>query len=254
MTAGAHDAVTLGCYALGVLDAHESHGVEQHLRGCPSCRAQVADFHRIRMVLDEVPREVFLHELEADLPKPSDLLLQRTLRQIRQESVIPQPRVVDQRPRASPQAVEDFPEPQHAKPRRWPGYLAAAAVAAVVAFGGAAVFMQNQGPGTSVASTRTGEATAGGIKMVAEIAPSSQDRYQVTADINGLPAAQKCKLVVVKQDGTKTEAFAWTSTEKGRVEGAKVRGMVSVPPDQVKSVAVENAEGKAFVVANLQGQ
>lgn len=254
MTAGAHDAVTLGCYALGVLDTHESLGVEQHLRGCPSCRAQVADFHRIRMVLDEIPREAFLHELEADLPKPSDLVLQRTLRQIRNESVIPQPRVADPQPRASPQPVEDFPEPQHAKPRRWPGYLAAAAVAAVVAFGGAAVLLQNQTPGTNIATSRTGEATAGGIKMVAEIAPSSQDRYMVTADINGLPAAQKCKLIVLKTDGSRTEAFAWTSTEKGRVEGAKVRGVVSVPPDQVKSVMVENAEGKAFVVANLQGQ
>lgn len=254
MTAGAHDAVTLGCYALGVLDAHESHGVEQHLRGCPSCRAQVADFRRIRMVLDEVPREAFLHEFEDDLPKPSDLLLQRTLRQIRNESVIPPPRVADPQPRASPRPVEELPEPQHAKPRRWPGYLAAAAVAAVLAFGGAAVFMQNQGPGTGAAASRTGEATTGGIKMVAEITPSSQDRYQITADINGLPAAQKCKLIVVKNDGTRTEAFAWTSTEKGRVEGAKVRAMVSIPPDQVRSVAVENAEGKAFVVANLQGQ
>jgi anti-sigma-K factor RskA len=250
MTAGAHDAVTLGCYALGVLDAHESHGVEQHLRGCPSCRAQVADFHRIRMVLDEIPREAFLHELEDDLPKPSDLVLQRTLRQIRNESVIPQPRVADPQPRASPQPVEDLPEPQHAKARRWPAYLAAAAVAAVVAFGGAAVFMQNQGPGTNVAASRTGEATTSGIKMVAEIAPSSQDRYLVTADISGLPVAQKCKLVVVTADGSKAEAFAWTS----KAPGAKVSGMVSVPPDQVKSIAVENAEGKAFVVANLQGQ
>ncbi|WP_434445871.1 anti-sigma factor family protein [Lentzea sp. E54] len=252
MTAGAHDAVTLGCYALGVLDAHESLGVEQHLRGCPSCRAQVADFHRIRRALDEVPREAFLHELEDDLPKPSDLLLQRTLRQIRQESVIPRPRVADQRLRAGPQPVEDLPEPQHAKPRRWPGYLAAAAVAAVVAFGGAAVLMQNQAPGTSIAGPRTGEASStGGISLVAEIAPSSQDRYMVTAKINGLPAAQKCRLVVVGTDGTKTEAFAWTSSEKGRVDGATVRGMVSVPPDQVKSISVENAEGKAFVVANL---
>lgn len=251
MTAGAHDAVTLGCYALGVLDAHESLGVEQHLRGCPSCRAQVADFHRIRTALDDVPREAFLHELEDDLPKPSDLLLQRTLRQIRQESVIPQQRDAAPRPRASPQVVEDLPEPQHAKPRRWPGYLAAAAVAAAVAFGGAAVFMQNQAPGTSVASTRTGEGTAGTIKLVAEIAPSSQDRYLVTANIDGLPTAQKCKLVVVGTDGTKTEAFAWTTTDKQRVEGSKVRGMVSVSPDKVKSISVENAEGKTFVVANL---
>lgn len=252
MTAGAHDAVTLGCYALGVLDAHERLGVEQHLKGCPSCRAQVADFHRIRKVLDEVPREAFLHELEADLPKPSDLVLQRALRQIRHESAIPQPRVADRSPRASPRPVEDLPEPQHAKPRRWPGYLAAAAVAAVVAFGGATVFMQDQAPGTNIATTRTGEATAaGGIRLVAEIAPSSQDRYLVSAKINGLPAAQKCKLVVIGKDGSKAEAHAWTSTEKGRVDGSEVRGMVSVAPDQVKSIAVENAEGKAFVVANL---
>jgi hypothetical protein len=252
MTAGAHDAVTLGCYALGVLDANESFGVEQHLRGCPSCRAQVADFHRIRTALDDVPREAFLHELEDDLPMPSDLLLQRTLRQIRQESVIPQQREAAPRLRASPPpAEEELPAPQHAKARRWPGYLAAAAVAAVVAFGGAAVFMQNQAPGTSVASTRTGEATAGGIKMVAEIAPSSQDRYLVSASIDGLPVAQKCKLIVVGTDGTKTEAFAWTTTDKQTADGSKVRGMVSVSPEKVKSIAVENAEGKTFVVANL---
>ncbi|GHH30898.1 anti-sigma factor family protein [Lentzea cavernae] len=251
MTAGAHDAVTLGCYALGVLDAHESLGVEQHLRGCPSCRAQVADFHRIRTALDDVPREAFLHELEDDLPMPSDLVLQRTLRQIRQESAIPQQREAAPRLRASPPPVEELPAPQHARARRWPGYLAAAAVAAAVAFGGAAVFMQNQGAGTSIASTRSGEATAGGIKLVAEIAPSSQDRYLVTADIDGLPAAQKCKLVVVGTDGTKTEAFAWTTTEKQRVEGSKVRGMVSVSPDKVRSIVVENTEGKTFVVANL---
>jgi len=114
------------------------------------------------------------------------------------------------------------------------------------------VFMQNQAPGTSVAGPLTGEATAaGGIKMVAEIKQSSQDRYQVSAKINGLPAAQKCKLIVIGKDGSKTEAFAWTSTEKGKVDGSEVSGMVSVSPDKVKSVAVENAEGKAFVVANL---
>jgi len=253
MTAGAHDAVTLGCYALGVLDAHESLGVEQHLRGCPSCRAQVADFHRIRMVLDEMPREAFLHEREADLPKPSELVLQRTLRQIRNESVIPQPRVADQRPRASPRAVEEeLPEPQHAKPRRWPGYLAAAAVAAVVAFGAGAVLMQNQSaPSSTIAGPRSGEGTAGGIRLVAEISPSSQDRYEVTAKISGLPAAQKCKLIVVGLDGKKVEAHEWTSTEKARVQGGTVTGMVSVSPDQVKSILVENAEGKPFVVANL---
>src|SRR5688500_5625629 len=168
MTAGAHDAVTLGCYALGVLDAHESLGVEQHLRGCPSCRAEVADFHRIRRALDDMPREAFLHEREADLPKPSGLELPRALRRIRNDTSNPQPRAADPRPRASPRAVEEeLPEPQHAKPRRWPVYLAAAAVAAVVAFGGGAVYMQNQSPGTTVASSRTGEATAdGGIKLV----------------------------------------------------------------------------------------
>ncbi|MDX8149179.1 zf-HC2 domain-containing protein [Lentzea sp. BCCO 10_0061] len=253
MTAGAHDAVTLGCYALGVLDAHESLGVEQHLRGCPSCRAQVADFHRIRTALDDVPREAFLHELEDDLPMPSDLLLQRTLRQIRQESVIPQQRESAPRPRASPPLpVEDLPEPQHARARRWPGYLVAAAVAAVVAFGGAAVFMQNQAPQSTIAGPRTGEGKAnGGIELKANIAPSSQDRYMVTAEINGLPALQKCKLVVIGKDGTKTEAFAWTSSEKAKAEGATVRGVVSVPPDQVQSIAVENTEGKQFVVANL---
>ncbi|MGI5506992.1 zf-HC2 domain-containing protein [Lentzea sp. CA-135723] len=253
MTAGAHDAVTLGCYALGVLDAHESLGVEQHLRGCPSCRAQVADFHRIRTALDDVPREAFLHELEDDLPMPSDLVLQRTLRQIRQESVIPQQRESAPHLRASPAPppVEDLPSPQHAKSRRWPGYLAAAAVAAVVAFGGAAVFMQNQAPDTSIASTRSGEGNAGAVRLVAEIAPSSQDRYLVTANVDGLPAAQKCKLVVVGKDGTKTEAFAWTTTEKQRVEGSRVRGNVSVSPDQVQSISVETADGKSIVVANL---
>ena len=76
--------------------------------------------------------------------------------------------------------------------------------------------------------------------------------YARVAEISGLPAAQKCKLIVVGVDGTKTEADSWTSSEKGRVEGAKRSGIVSVSPEKVKSVVVENAEGKTFVATNLQ--
>ncbi|MEU3727313.1 zf-HC2 domain-containing protein, partial [Streptomyces sp. NPDC031705] len=71
----------LGAYVLGVLDEEEVRRVGEHLGDCVRCREEVAALREMERVLGEVPEEAFL-----DGPPPGgDLLLQRTLRQVRGE-------------------------------------------------------------------------------------------------------------------------------------------------------------------------
>ena len=224
MTAGAHDAVTLGCYALGVLDAHESLGVEQHLRGLSGLpcagRRLPSDPHGARR---RCPVRRFFTSSRTTCPcRRTCCCSARCGRSGTSRSFRSSGRPTNARePVHVP--VEELPEPQHAKPRRWPAYLAAAAVAAVVAFGG--VLRCSCRTRRRALATRrplTGEATAaGGIKLVAEIARPPRTGTWSRPRSTALPAAQKCKLVVIGKDGSKTEAHGWTSTEKGRVDGVR---------------------------------
>ncbi|ONI87720.1 hypothetical protein ALI22I_21220 [Saccharothrix sp. ALI-22-I] len=256
MTVGAHDAVTMGCYALGILDAHERRAVEQHLRGCAGCRAEVADVHRLRLILDELPREDFVAPvIDEELPRPSELVLQRALRQIRSERAGPSleedselgPRAVP-----GPRTGEPQPQPQHAGRRRWPRFVAAAAVATVVAFGAMTMLESGQQAETVTAAGRAASATetATGIALEADVLPD-QSASLVKAKVRGLPVGQRCNLVVVGADGERQIAFSWTTTEKGKVDGSAVQGRTTFSPQDVKSVVVETAAGQSFVVANL---
>src|SRR3954466_2061503 len=71
----------LGAYVLGVLDGEEQAGVRAHLDDCASCRREVDDLREMEAALGEIPPEAFL-----DGPPPDgELLLQKTLRQVRDE-------------------------------------------------------------------------------------------------------------------------------------------------------------------------
>ncbi|GLZ36006.1 membrane protein [Lentzea sp. NBRC 105346] len=258
MTAGAHDAVTLGCYALGVLDVHERRGVEQHLSWCAPCRAQVADFGRVRSVLDSIPREALIEEIQPSGEMPSELVLQRALRQIRSEGAtrgIPAQR-------ASPATEEEevAPPPGQHRRGRAPTYLAAAAVVAAVAFGaGAVVVGLNSGPSETTTAQPPGNVgTTGssrelastdsktGVKIDGDV--TYMDNWvRVAAAVSGLPADQKCRLIVVGKDGRREVVSSWM-TKAGTWHGG---GSAAVPPAEVVAVSVESEEGKVFVTAKL---
>src|SRR5439155_18313994 len=74
-----HDHSQLGAYVLGVHDEDEVRAVDEHLAGCEDCRRELADLVAMHDLLGEVPPEAFLD----GPPEGGDLLLQRTLRQVR---------------------------------------------------------------------------------------------------------------------------------------------------------------------------
>lgn len=71
----------------------------------------------------------------------------------------------------------------------------------------------------------------------------------MNAAVTGVPPGERCRLVVVAKDGTRTTAGGWVvgSQENGQAKGASLDGSAAVDPANVKAVLVENEAGKAFV-------
>ena len=75
-----HDRTQLGAYALGALEPAEIQDVDEHLATCAECRTELAELEEMKDYLGEVPPEAFLE----GPPEGGDLLLQRTLREVRE--------------------------------------------------------------------------------------------------------------------------------------------------------------------------
>ncbi|MEU9375473.1 zf-HC2 domain-containing protein [Streptomyces sp. NPDC048255] len=232
-----HEEELLGPYVLGVLDDEETRRVEEHMRGCVQCREEVAALREMELALGEVPEEAFLD----GPPQGGDLLLQRTLRQMRGE-------------RAGAQ-------------RRRLGLagLAAAASMAAVFWAGAQLGggdpearalppqpspSVSTAPSTLPAGTKVASATdrGTGARMTVQMTPATQ-WVRVNAAVTGIPPGERCRLVVVAKDGTRTTAGGWVvgSQENGEGKGASLDGSAAVDPSDVKAVLVENEAGRAFV-------
>jgi hypothetical protein len=261
MTAGAHDAVTLGCYALGVLDARERHGVEQHLSWCGQCRAQVTDFSRVRAVLDAIPREALIEELRPSTEKPSELVLQRALRQVRSEGAtrgIPTPRAS---PPAEVVVEEEQSAPGQHRRSRKSAYLVAAAVVAAMGLGAGAVVWttgssepplaehQNVQEVGSTQRLETKDSKTG-VAIKADIT-NMKGWVKVQVQVAGMPAGQNCQLVVVSKDGSRENIKGWVSTEKSRTEGWTGGGNSSVLPSEFAGVSIEGEDGKRWVTVQV---
>src|SRR4051794_4228263 len=76
-----HDPADLGALALGLLDPDRTRAVEAHLATCPACRRDLEDLTAVTHLLGEVPLEALLEG-----PPDGDLVLRRTLRQMRVEA------------------------------------------------------------------------------------------------------------------------------------------------------------------------
>jgi hypothetical protein len=231
-----HDLGSLGVYVLGGLDEPDRRSVEEHLAGCEDCRRERADLELIRADLEEVPPEAFLH----GPPEGGDLLLQRTLRQVRRESA----RRAAQR-----------------------GGLVAAAAAVVVAValaGGVILGRGQERPSSPVArpapsalptppaGTRVGSAVdpTTGARMTAKVVPAA-GWVRVNAAVGGIPEGQKCRLWVVARDGTRQLAGSWQVSTLGARDGVSLDGSALVAPVDVAAVHVDNVDGRPFVTVPL---
>ena len=230
-----HDPQLLGAYVLGALDEQEVREMDEHLASCPECARELGELRDMEAFLGEVPPEAMLD----GPPEGGDLLLQRTLRQVRSE------------------------RGGVARRRQFTLGAAAAVVAALVL--GAGVFV---GKATSPevnealptptvapdpAGTRLATFTDPVTKasMTVKVVPAA-GWVRTNMAINGIPEGEKCRIFVVSKDGSRQEAGSWVVSKKGAAEGTNLDGSALVDPKDVQSVVVENFAGKKYVEVPVQ--
>jgi anti-sigma factor RsiW len=230
-----HDRTQLGAYALGALEPAEVAAVDEHLATCAECRAELAELTEMKEFLGEVPPEAFLE----GPPEGGDLLLQRTLREVRE-----------------PQAQEpQLLEPQ-AKPKRRSRWLLIAAAVVVVAgaLGGGVVLGRSTAPDSNepVAGSKqvTTSDTTTGATMAATVEPRAGWSW-VRVQVSGLKAGDQCEMVVTDKSGRTWVAGSWLVSEKAAKNGSTFGGGVLTPIDQVRSVEIRTVQGKHVVTATI---
>jgi predicted anti-sigma-YlaC factor YlaD len=232
-----HDTHLLGAYVLGTLDPAEQHHIDAHLADCPQCRTELVELEAVRDMLDEVPPEALLHG-----PPDADLVLQRTLRQMRTETTTG----VRQRRALT---------------------VAAAAVALAGALAVGVLAGRGTGPGqptngalpapsattqAPVPGTRVGTTfdPQTGVRLTASVVPAA-GWVRVNAAVNGIPAKENCRLIVVGRHGAQEVAGGWVVSASGAHDGTNLDGSAAVAPDEVIAIKVVNTTGHTFVTLNL---
>ena len=221
-----HDPGELGALALGLLDPARTRAVEEHLATCAACRRDLEDLTAVTDLLGEVPPEALLEG-----PPDGDLVLQRTLRQIRNEAA--------------------------ADRRRRIGARVAAAAAAIAVLAGAGVAVGRvTAPEPVVVAAPTGPVPGSvtlrgdgvpGVTMTAVVSPAA-GWVRVSTFVTGIPAGKRCQVLVLTRDGRREVAAAWLTSARGQRDGTQVDGAAIVAPDQVAGVAVQDETGEEFVV------
>ncbi|WP_329045211.1 zf-HC2 domain-containing protein [Amycolatopsis sp. NBC_01488] len=227
----------LGAYALGALDPGEAADFERrHLQTCAQCRFDLNELVALRESLDEVPPEAFLD----GPPEGGDLLLQKTLRRVRDEEEAAPVRSTSRRGLA----------------------LVAAAVLVVAALGGGILVGRQTGSDsgpiaipaqpTEVPGTKSAEGRdpTTGVQLAASVAPF-QGWVRVNVAVKGVKAGEQCLLQVVTKEGQAVTAGSWKVSEKWESQGFSLDGSALVAPDDVKSVDIVTVDGRKLVSAQV---
>ncbi|MCR3753299.1 anti-sigma factor family protein [Lentzea californiensis] len=229
-----HDPQLLGAYVLGALAEHEVREMDEHLASCPECARELEELRDMEAFLGEVPPEAMLD----GPPEGGDLLLQRTLRQVRSER-------------------------GGVARRRQFALGAAAAVVAVVVLGAGVFVGKATSPDVTALPTPTVAPDPAGTRLATFTDPLTKASMTVKVvpaagwvrtnmAINGIPEGEKCRIFVVSKDGSRQEAGSWVVSKKGAAEGTNLDGSALVDPKDVQSVVVENFAGKKFVEVPVQ--
>jgi len=225
-----HDRSQLGAYALGALEPDEIREVDEHLATCAECRAEVAELEEMKEFLGEVPPEAFLE----GPPPDGDLLLQRTLREVRTAAT----------PAAAPRA----------KRSRWLAVAAAVVVVAGALGGGVIIGRQSVDQSdVPVAGSKqvTATDTTTGTTMATTVEPRAGWSW-IQVQIKGLKAGAECEMLVTDKGDKTWVAGTWKVSEKSAREGnSRFEGGVLVPIDQVKTVQIRTLQGQHVVTTPI---
>jgi hypothetical protein len=217
-----HDPVELGALALGLLPPEQAAAARRHVDACAMCRREYEELREMTGVLGELPPEAFL-----DGPPDGDLVLQRTLRQIRTETAA--------RGR-----------------RKLLGAVAAAAVVvAAVAGGGVAIGRASvplvPPPGSAVGALVLTGTGADGATLRTTLGPTGS-WVRLTASVTGIPAGKRCRILVVARNGSQEIAGSWVVSA---TPGGSVDGSAAVALPDVAAVVVQDEAGHEFVRATV---
>jgi anti-sigma factor RsiW len=226
-----NEHVDIAGYLMEMLTPDEKQQADEHLSRCPECRAEVDSMQSWADALREVPDEMLLD----GPPDDADLLLQRTLRQVRKES--------------------------SAKRYRRTAVLASTAAAVIaVAIGGGVLVGRSTAPSTPVAGptasvvagTRSGAAedAATGARMSVTVTPAA-GWVRVNATVVGIPPGEKCRVEVVARDGTRVLAGSWLAGPAAKTRPVTLNGSALIDPAQVQAVRVVNTAGQQYVKVDV---
>jgi hypothetical protein len=224
-----NEHVDMAGYVMDMLTPEEKQRADEHLTTCTACREEIESLREWSAALDDVPEAMLLD----GPPDDADLLLQRTLRQVRQESAGRNHRRLA--------VVSSI----------------AAAVVAVAVVGGVLVgrttapstTQQAAPPAASQSASErsaSGVSSATGARMTVAVVPAT-GWVRVSAMVGGIPAGERCKLEVVGRDGAAVLAGSWLVSPAGEANGTPLNGSALIDPAQVASVRVVNTAGKEFI-------
>jgi hypothetical protein len=220
-----NDHVDMAGYLMEMLTPEEKQAADEHLAGCAACREEIESLQDWSSALREIPDEMLLD----GPPDDADLVLQRALRQVRQES-------------------------GGTRMRRLGVLAAAAAAIIVVAVGGGVILGRGTAEnGSTPQAQATSSATAvpPGTQVVAAADPGTGARITATitpatgwvrlsATVGGIPAGEKCRLEVVGKDGSAILAGSWLVSPAGEANGTTMNGSALIEPADVAAVRVVN--------------
>ena len=220
---GVHDPGEHAAHALGLLEPREAAAVQAHLTTCSQCRREYLDLRETSQLLDEVPPEMFL---EGPPHPDAEPVLQRAMWRVRGEA-------------------------RSRRTRRRVVLAVAAVVTGLALAGGAAVVGRLTAPDTSIAGplapgSVSVQGTDGAVRLAADLTPA-RGWVRLTAHVSGIPAGERCEVVVVGKDGAEEVAGSWLTGSDPA--GATVDGSAVIPLDQVAQVLVRNEAGREFVSA-----
>ena len=233
-----HDPSRLGAYSLGALEPDEVREIDEHLAGCAECRQELAELDEMKEFLGDVPPEAFLDGPPAD----GDLLLQRTLREVRSTAAA-EVAAAEAGTAAPPAAAE--------RKKRSTWYLVAAAVVLIAGALGGGVLIGRQtiaDPDAPVAGSKqvTATDTVTRTTMATTVEPRAGWSW-IMVNIAGLKAGAECEMLVTDKAGNTFVAGSWVVSEKAAREGSRFGGGVLIPIDQVRSVEIKTLQGEHVV-------
>jgi Putative zinc-finger len=214
----------VGAYSMGLLEEQDRQAFEDHLAGCPSCAAELAELSPMAALLRGV------EPAGAAGGEPAGATVTELIRR----------RVTDQRRR-----------------RRWQVALGAAAGIALIAGGiavGIAAAPQHAGPTAPPAvavqrhsATDPGTGVTGTVGLVAKAWGT-----QVTLDLSKVHGPVECELVAVSRTGERRVVMGWRVPAPGDgVPGHPahlvIQGGTSIPRNDLARVDVDVVNGPTLV-------